>query len=238
VFRAEICALVFLLSLDLNAADQRSLGTMRWVEGTPNCTLRVSDDGHVYYGLSYSDFVVTMGIDRQELEKIPHRAIPMIGLFLSVQYSGSGNLEIAQDKFALEFVKHRHIVQPALDPGGLMNTLQNTMDDVTDEIERHQIRKHPDEKETKEKELQARLRDYTEMMDFISTRTLQSTTLDPTHISASGWVFFSSKNPWIGSWKRPEQLVLRLPVENLVIEFPFQLPPRNGKVELRRRPRD
>lgn len=238
VFRTRICAVVFLLSIPLKAADHPSLGTLRWAEGAPNCTLRDSDDGHVYYGLSYTNFTVTMGIDRQELAKIPHRAIPIIAVFVSIQYTGSDNLEIAQDRFALEFVKHRHVVQPALDPGNLMNAVQNIMNDVSDEIERHQIRKHPAQREAKEKELQTWLKDYTEMMDFISTRAFRSTTLDTTYPEISGWLFFSTKNRWIGSWRPPERLTLRFPVENLVVELPFQLPPKAGKPELRTRPKD
>jgi DNA-directed RNA polymerase specialized sigma24 family protein len=63
-------------------------------------------------------------------------------------------------------------------------------------------------------------------------------TLDGSNSSASGWVFFSIKNKWIGPWRRPEQFVLRLPVENLVVEIPFKLPPEQGKVVLRQRPED
>jgi hypothetical protein len=227
-----------LFSANLSTAAPRTEGTLRWAAGAPNCTLRVSDDGHVYYGLTHGNFALTLGIDRQELEKIQHRAIPVIGVFFSARYSGSGTLDIPQARFALEFVRHRRVVQPALEPGQLLRDLQNMMDAVTDEIERHQISKHPDEKESKEKELQVRLRDYTEMMDFISTRALQSSTLDGAHPSSAGWVFFSTKNPWIGSWHRPEKFVLRMPIENLTVEFPFELPPKAGPVALRRRAAD
>ncbi len=89
-----------------------------------------------------------------------------------------------------------------------------------------------------ETELQARLKDYTEMMDFISTRGLHPTVLDGSSSSASGWVFLSIKDKWIGSWRRQEQFVLRLPVENLIVEFPFALPPEPGKVMLRHRAED
>jgi hypothetical protein len=76
------------------------------------------------------------------------------------------------------------------------------------------------------------------MMDFVSARALRPLTLDATNPSASGWLFFSTENRWIGAWHRPEQFVLRLPVENLIVEFPFQLPPKAAKVELRRRSRE
>jgi len=35
--------------------------------------------------------------------------------------------------------------------------------------------------------------------------------------------------------RRPAQFILRLPVENVIVEFPFELPPKQGKIELRRR---
>jgi len=208
---------------------------MRWAEGVPNCTFRAGDDGHTYYGLSSGDFEITLAIDRQELEKVPHRALPMIGVFISFQYKGSGELDIRHDKFALEFLRHRRVVQSALVSGGMLATLRHDIDEVTHQTEKH-VRKHPEDKQKEEEELHARLKDITEMMEFIQTRALQPMTLDATHPSTSGWVFFSTEDRWIGTLHPPEQFVLRLPVENLMVEFPFQLPPKLGKMELRRRP--
>jgi len=74
------------------------------------------------------------------------------------------------------------------------------------------------------------------MMDFISTRSLRPTTLDASSSSVSGWVFFGTKSKWIGPWRKPEQFILRMPVENLIVEFPFTLPPEPGKIQLRRPP--
>jgi len=106
---------------------------------------------------------------------------------------------------------------------------------LTDQVERHEVRKHPEQKQQKEAELQARLKDYTEMMDFVSTQSLHSAVLSPVKPTISGWVFFSIKDRWIGPWHKPEQFVLRLPVERIIVEFPFSLPPQSGGVELRRR---
>lgn len=209
---------------------------MRWQEGQANCTLRAGDDGHTYYGLSSAVFEVTLSVDRQELEKIPHRAVPMLGVFVSFHYKGNGHFEVRPRPFALEFVKHSQVVQNPIDPDDMLKSLQGNIDDLTDEVERHQIRKHPEQKEKKEADLQARLKDYTEMMDFLSTRVLRRTMLDATNSSVSGWVFFSTKNRWIGPWRRPEQFILRLPLDNGTVEFPFELPPKAGKVQLRRRP--
>jgi hypothetical protein len=147
-------------------------------------------------------------------------------------------LDVEQNRFALEFVKHFQIVKSSIDPGNMLEHLEENVNDLTDEIERHQLKHHPEQKAEKEAELQARLKDYTEMMDFISTRALRPTTLDASNSSASGWVFFSIKDKWIGPWRRPEQFILRVPVEGQLVEFPFDLPPKAGNVELRRRPED
>jgi hypothetical protein len=228
---------VLLLVACAAASDQSAPRTVRWAEGSANCTLREADDGHTYYGFSSGDFEITLGVDRQELEKVPHRALRMLGIFLSFSYKGSGQLGVRQNKFALEFLKHRRVVQSSLDPEEMIATLQDAIDEVTHQVEKRQ-RKHPEQKEKEEAELQGRLKDYAEMMDFINARALYPTSLDGANRSAGGWVFFSTENRWIGAWRRPEQFVLRVPIENLMVEFPFQLPPKAAKVELRRRSRE
>jgi len=211
---------------------------LRWTAGTANCTFREGDDGRTYYGVASGDYEITLAVDWQELEKIPHRARQMFGVFLSFQYKGNGQFAVQQNRYTLEFTKHFQIVQTSLDPDDTLKKLQENVDDLTDEVERHQVKKHPEQKQQLETELQERLKDYTELMDFISTRGLRPITLDSSNSSASGWVFFGIKNKFIGPWRRPEQFVLRLPVENLILEFPFSLPPEPGKVMLRRRPEE
>jgi hypothetical protein len=231
-------ALLPMLATFAFAGSPPALPALRWTADAANCTFHEGDDGRTYYGITSGDFEVTLAVDRQELEKIPHRANPMLGVFLTFQYKGHDQFDVQQNRFSLEFTKHFQVVQTSLDPDYLLKSLQDNVDDLTDEIERHQVKKHPEKKDAMETNLQARLKDYTEMMDFISTRGLRPMTLDGSNSSASGWVFFSIKNKWIGPWRRPEQFVLRLPVENVMVEFPFTLPPEPGKVILRHRPED
>ena len=233
---AAITVVYFLLSLPAVAAGQQPAPALRWADGAPRCALRRGEDGHTYYAISSPDFEITLSVDNQELEKVQHRSLPMVGVLISLDYKGSDPLPLAPSQSTLEFSKHFQVVQRALAPDTLLQQLQLNMDALTDEITHHQLRKHPEEKDAKEAELQQRLKDYTEMMDFISTRALRDHVLDSSNASASGWVFFSTKNRWIGPWRRPEQFVLRIPVENAVVEFPFELPPKGGKVELRHRP--
>ncbi len=232
----RLALFLFLLVLRAGAADPQPSPTLRWADGAPHCTLRRGEDGHTYYAISSTDFEIALSVDNQELEKVRHRSLPMIGVLISLDYKGTDPLALAPSKSTLEFSKHFQVVQRALNPDAMLQQLQQNMDELTDEITHHQLRAHPDRKDAKEAELQQRLKDYTEMMDFISTRTLRDHVLDSSNASASGWVFFGTKNRWIGPWRRPEQFVLRIPVENAVVEFPFELPPKGGKVELRHRP--
>src|SRR5260370_37808098 len=74
---------------------------LRWTADTANCTCREGDDGRTYYGVASGDFEVTLAVDRQELEKIPHRANPMLGVFLSFRYKGRDQFEVQQNRFTL-----------------------------------------------------------------------------------------------------------------------------------------
>jgi hypothetical protein len=236
VLSTRILAVAFLFAAAGSATQQPAPGTLRWVEGEANCTLHSSNDGHTYYGLSTGDFEITLGVDHQELEKIPHRTIPMMGVFLSFHYKGPGRLQIMPYKYALEFVKHRHLVQNWISPQTMLERIKADADDLTDEVEHHQIRKHPEQREQKEAELNLRLKDFAEMKDFVNLRALNPFTLNANNRFVSGWVFFSTENKWIGAWHRPEQFVLRMPVKDSIVEFPFELPPKRGAFELRRRP--
>lgn len=227
--------IIVLLSSFLCAQSQPSVPVVRWTENTANCSIYQGDDGRTHYKLSSPTFEITLAVDPKELEKIPHRATPMLTVFLTFSYKGNGQFEIHQRRFALEFAKHHQVVKTSLDPTEIVQHLQEDVDGLTDQVERHEVRKHPEQKEQKEAELQARLKDYTEMMDFVSTQSLRHAVLSPAKPAISGWVFFSVKDRWIGPWHKPEQLILRLPVGTVIVEFPFSLPPQGGGVELRRR---
>src|SRR5258708_13431090 len=74
--------LILLLSLGGFAGDKPSVPTHRWNPQSAECTFRDGEDGRSYYGLSSGDFEITLAVDRQELEKIPHPAPPILRLFL------------------------------------------------------------------------------------------------------------------------------------------------------------
>ena len=234
------CACTLAITLVFNSgllgADRAPVPVFRWTAGASNCSLRRGDDGRTYYGISSAGFDITLSVDPKELEKIPHRATPMLGVLLSFTRKGAGNFEIRQRRISLEFVNHRQVVKTSLDPDEIVQHLQDDVDALTDQVERHDIRKHPEQREQKEAELQARLKDYTEMIDFVSTQSLHHAVLNSGDPSIKGWVFFSVKDRWIGPWHKPEQFILRVPAGDQILEFAFSLPPKNNEVELRKRP--
>jgi len=209
--------------------------TLRWEEGQPGCTFSRDDDGRYRYGFWSADFGVVLAVDSQELEKVRRRAQPMLALLLTVHYRGKDSLDLVPGKIALEFVKHYHDVQGALDPDSLIIQQQKEAEALAKETER-EIRRHPEEKEEKDARLARRRKDVAEMIDFLKTRSLQATTLDAGHLEASGWVLFSTKSKWIDGLRKQEQFVLRVPIGERVVEFPFSLPPSEGDLILRTRP--
>ncbi len=209
--------------------------TSRWEEGQPGCTFSRDDDGKYRYGLWTSDFGVVLAVDSQELEKVRRRAQPMFALLLTVHYRGKDSLDLVPGKIALEFVKHYHDVQSALNADSLVIQQQKDADALTEETER-EIRTHPEKKEEKDATLATRQKDIAEMIEFLKTRSLRATTLDSGHPEASGWVLFSTKSKWINGLQKQEQFVLRVPIGGRVVEFPFSLPPSEGDLILRTRP--
>lgn len=226
---------ILLLTTFASAANTPPAPVLRWSQTDPHCTVRTGQDGHTHYTLAGSNFEITLAVDQQELAKVPHRSLPMLSVLLTFRFTGTGHLDVEQNRFTLEYVKNSHVIQSSLDPDGMVASIQSNMDELTDEMN-HRVRKHPDQQKKNEPELQARLKDYTDMMDFVSTRALRQTTLSPSNSTVSGWVFFSTKNRWIGNLRPPQDFVLRLPVNELWVEFPFELPPKAGKIELRHRP--
>jgi len=214
------------------AADKRAdTSISRWAEGEPGCTFSRDDDGKYRYGFWTDDYGVVLAVDSQELEKTRRRSQAIFALLLSIHYRGKDSLDVVPDKIRLEFVKHYHDVQNTLDPDRLVIEQQNHADDTDREV-----RKHPERQSEKQAAVAARQKDTAEMIEFLKTRTLRPITLDPSHPEASGWILFSTKSKWIDGLRKQEEFLLRVPVDDRLIEFPFSLPPSEGDLILRRRP--
>jgi hypothetical protein len=138
------------------------------------------------------------------------------------------------EHISLEFVKHFRVVQTSLDPDGFSQKVQNDADELDHETAR-EVEKHPEQKETKEAFVRAFLKDSAELQEFVGKNSLRRTQLGPGNPETSGWVLFSTDSKWISGWKKQEELILRVPLEGKIFEFPFKLPPKPGEVMLRRR---
>ena len=231
-----LLALLVAVTYSAGAADKRAdTPTLRWAEGEPGCTFSRDDDGKYRYGFWTDDYGVVLAVDSQELEKTRRRSHPIFALQLTIHYRGKDSLAVVPGRIALEFVEHYHDVQSTLDPDRLAAEQQNESNALADDTER-ELRKHPEKQTEKQAALEARQKDASEMIEFLNTRTLRPTTLDSSHPEAKGWILFSTKSKWIDSLRKQEEFLLRVPVANRVIEFPFSLPPSEGDLILRRRP--
>ena len=206
-------------------------GNLRWAEGGPGCTLTRGDDGKSYYALSADDVRLVVTVDSQELQLVRRRIKPIFAVGLTVRYQGSGTVEVTPKKLSLEFETHSHVVQQSLDPYALAVRLRTDSAMLEGETTRD-IQKHPEKREARLRFLQQYQNDSADMVNFLNTYALRRVQLNSAEPEVSGWVFFSTDNKWIGKWKKKEQFLLRVPLENHVYEFPFALP---EELTLRRR---
>ena len=235
-FLAAFCAATFLAAVQPTSAFEKSKAQLafRWTEGAPGCTFSRDSDGKYRYGVWTPDFGVTLAVDAQELMLVHKRAERFFGVEVTLRYRGKSELEFDPGQATLEFVKHSKVVQPSLDPDSFVQRIQADLDKLEYDTQRESER-HPEKKEEREKYVQAYQHDATELMDFVSRHTLSPVKLDSSNPETIGWILFSAKNKWIGDWKRPEEFVLRLPIGDKVVEFPFLLPPKEGDLILRQR---
>lgn len=239
-WRAAVMAMVLaapLLSrsaITISDRDKPKTPAVRWDESNPGCTFSHGNDGRLHYGLWSGDVGITLTIDSQELEKVHRRHEPFFAALVEARYRGQGILELGTENISLEFVKHFQVVQTTLDPEAFAQKLQTDADEVDHEAAR-EVRKHPDQKETKDAYVRTFQKETAELLEFVSKNSLRPARLGPGNPETGGWVFFSVSNEWISGWKKQEKFVLRVPVGEKVFEFPFEMPPKPGEVMLRKR---
>jgi len=214
--------------------DKKRIPAVRWDEERPGCTFSRSDNGRNLYGLWSGDVGITLAVDSQELVKVHRRHEPFFAVLLTVRYRGQGTLDLGVENISLEFVKHFQVVQTALDADGFAEKVQNDADELNHQTAR-EVEKHPEKKEEKEAYVKAFLKDSAELQEFVGKNSLRPTQLGPGNPETRGWVLFSTSSKWIGGWKKQEELILRVPLDGKIFEFPFKLPPKPGEVMLRKR---
>jgi hypothetical protein len=235
------CATLFLVSLvglcqSVRAAarKEKTVPTLRWAEGQPGCTFSRDPDGKYRYALWTEDYGVIVALDSQELQLLHKRIEPFFSVHLTVRYRGKQTLGVYPQRATLEFVKHFKLVQPALDPASFAQQTQDDADELEHQTQR-EIQKHPERREQREKLVEAYQKEAAEFVEFLNTRSFPVAELDSTRPEASGWILFSAKSKWLGGWKKPEEFVLRIPINETLLEFPFALPPQAGDLILRQR---
>lgn len=239
VVTRKTSALIFLLLLTAvfpptpSARDQAAI--LKWSEGQLGCTFSADDDGKYRYGLWTGSFGITLAVDAQELQKSVRRIEPLFALWLTLHYRGSTSIALRPEVISLEFVKHEHDVERSLDPEKIATELQAEADAFRLATTR-EISKHPEQKAEREVALQSHLQDVEQTELFVKSRGLPAATLDPAHAETSGWVFFKARSKWVGDWRPQEEFMLRVPLGQQVVEFPFALPPSEGDLLLRKRP--
>jgi len=219
----------------LTAKDKTPVPTVIWATEKPGCSFSRGEDGKYRYDLKADKLEITLAVDSREVQEIRRRPVPVLGVFATLHYRGQQSININPDKLTLEFLLHSKIVQNALEPGGLAARLQKDSDELTHQTE-HEVRKHPEKKQELEATLRTHLQEFAEMTEFVNAHTLRPGMLTPAEPEMSGWIFFDTTNKWIGSWKKREEFLLRVPFRDRVFEFPFSLPPTEGDMILRRRP--
>jgi hypothetical protein len=215
-------------------AEKKQLPSVRWTAGAAGCTFERGDDGRYRWTMTGNDLSITLLVDSQELTKSRHRFYHLLTAYISATYTGQSKFEFPAD-VRIDFVRHHDVLEAYMDPTELTTRLQNDLDTFVFEGER-QIKKDP--RITEEKV--ARMREYqkeaSEFIEFVTTLGLDPNTvmLTPGNPEAHGWIFFETKNKWIGPWKDREDFILSVYMKDKIWQFPFSLPPTEGDLILRK----
>lgn len=220
-------------TMPLGHARAKTLPAMRWTASAPGCEFQRGDDGRYRWRMVGEDLDLTLLVDSQELSKSRRRFYHVLGVYLSVTYTGQGKFEFPAD-LRMDFLRHHEIREGYLDPTHFSARLQNDVDTLVFETER-KIKKNPETTEEKTAYLRECQKEVAEFIEFLSTESLDPATLTPGNPEAHGWVFFPTSNKWIGPWKSHEDFMLGVWMKDKVWEFPFSLPPSEGDVILRKR---
>jgi hypothetical protein len=226
-------ALGMIATAPLGRAEKKALPAVRWTAGAPGCEFQRGDDGRYRWRMVGNDVDLTLLVDSQELSKSRRRFYHLLGVYLSVTYTGQGKFEFPAD-LRMDFLRHHEIRESYLDPTRLSTRLQNDVDTLVFETER-KIKNNPEQAEAKTAHLREYQKEVAEFIEFLSTQSLEPATLTPGNPEAHGWVFFPTSNKWVGPWKNHEDFMLSVRMKDKVWEFPFSLPPNEGDVILRKR---
>jgi hypothetical protein len=207
---------------------------LRWDEQQPGCTFSRGDDGKYRYGIWSGDVGVVVAVDARELQIIRHRVEPVFAVLITLHNRGAKSVDAAASGITLQFINHFKVTQSSLDPDSYIRRVQGDADALDDET-RREIKKHPEQRQMRETRLQQYQKSVNELIEFLGKSSLREAVLDSANPEVHGWVFFDANTKWLGAWKAQEELVLRVPVDEKIFEFPFKLPPERGEFFLQKR---
>ncbi len=242
--RAPVSKLASGLLLALMIAGGRSASssgkpirpaTLRWSKDLPGASVTASSDGRYVYALRSGDKDIAIAVDSQEPEKSRRRHASVFSVHVQIGNLGQRYWKVSLEGVSLEFVKHFHVIQPALDPADLAQQLQESADELD-----HRAALAKSDPSAKghldEPFVRAYQKETSEFIEFLSKNSLRETVLDGGNQEVEGWVYFSTKSKWLAKWKPQEAFIFRLPLDGVIYEFPFSLPPKQGEMVLRQRP--
>src|SRR5712672_1878217 len=228
---ALVCCVI--LAAGPGHGKKKQLPAVRWQAGAPGCEFQRTDDGRYRWRMVGNDLDITLLMDSQELAKSRHRLYKPLGVYMSVSYTGQDKFDFPAD-LRMEFVRHHNVIEGFLDPTNFSAIMQNDVDTLVFDTER-EIKKHPERAEEKTNRAREFQKQVAEFIEFLSTQSLEPAILNPGNPEVHGWVFFGTKNKWLGSWKDREDFILRVWMKGKVWEFPFSMPPAEGDLILRKR---
>jgi hypothetical protein len=217
------------------AKDSPKVAVVRWSGDCPECSLEKAEDGTYQYSLSYETLKITLIVDPRELAKTRRTLEHVFEVVLTFHNRGTLPIQISPDHIDLELVDHHHVRLHSIDPDYFSSRIQNDSDELVHQSER-ELKKHPERKDVVEDRLREHEKVVTQWLEHLSTRALRDTTLNTGQPEVSGLVVFDTRTKWMGNWKDQENFVLRIPMNTIVFEFPFVLPPPGDAPTLRPRP--
>jgi hypothetical protein len=234
--RHGVIALSFLVMMIAppSGAREKQLPAVRWAANAPGCTFERGDDGRYRWTLTRNDLNITLLVDSQELTKSRRRFYHLLGMYVSVTYTGKDRFEFPAD-VRIDFLRHHDVREAYIDPAELSSKLQNDLDTLVFETAR-QIKKDPKGSDEKTAHLREYEKDAAEFIEFLSTQSLDPSTqiLTPGNPQSQGWVFFATSNRWIGTLKDQEDFIVSLWMKDEIVQFPISLPPSPGDLILRK----
>src|SRR6202790_1592868 len=154
-----------------HAEKKKQLPAVHWTAGAPGGACERGEDGRYRWTMTGSDLAITPLVDSQELTKSHRRFYHLLGVYVSVTYTGQDKFEFPAD-VRIDFVRHHDVLEGFMDPTELSTKLQNDIDTLVFETER-QIKKNPKITEEKTAYLREYEKEAAEFIEFLSTQSLE-----------------------------------------------------------------